>query len=207
MDRPTELSTAIDQLRDGRREVLSVVFDYFRPRLRQMVRLRMEGPLRARIDPSDVLQEVYLDASRRVDDFVQDPKVSVFVWLRGLTGDRLKKLQRHHLGAQCRALGRELRLPEESSMLLARQLFDSGTSPSRMLLKVELRERVRSALARLDENDREMILMRHFEGMSNEEVAETLGLTPPGASMRHGRALARLKETLLAETSLGDSPR
>jgi RNA polymerase sigma-70 factor (ECF subfamily) len=207
VDKPAEITTAIDQLRDGRREVLSVVFDYFRPRLRQMVRLRMEGPLRARIDPSDVLQDVYLDATRRVGNFVQDPKVSVFVWLRGLTGDRLKKLQRHHLGAQCRALGRELRLPEESSMLLARQLFDSSTSPSRMLLKAELRERVRSALACLDDDDREMILMRHFEGMNNEEVAETLGLTRPGASMRHGRALARLKETLLAETSLGDSPR
>jgi RNA polymerase sigma-70 factor (ECF subfamily) len=207
VDKPAEITTAIDQLRDGRREVLSVVFDYFRPRLRQMVRLRMEGPLRARIDPSDVLQDVYLDATRRVGNFVQDPKVSVFVWLRGLTGDRLKKLQRHHLGAQCRALGRELRLPEESSTLLARQLFDSSTSPSRMLLKAELRERIRSALACLDDDDREMILMRHFEGMNNEEVAETLGLTRPGASMRHGRALARLKETLLAETSLGDSPR
>jgi RNA polymerase sigma-70 factor (ECF subfamily) len=156
-----------------------------------------------RLDPSDVLQEVYLDATRKIHGYLHDPRVSLFVWLRGLTFDRLLKLQRHHLGAQCRAADRELQLPERSSAALARQLLAPGVRPSTALLKAEIQDRVQQALNKLDPADREVILMRHFEEMSNNEVAEVLGLTVSGATMRHGRALSRLKQILKADLSSG----
>jgi RNA polymerase sigma-70 factor (ECF subfamily) len=172
---------------------LAVVFEEYRPRLRQMVRLRLDPRAAARIDPSDVLQETYLDAARRVGAYLRDPRVGVYVWLRGLAWQRLLKLHRLHLGAGCRAAGLDLPLPDDSSAELLRAL---GDSPGQALAREESCRRVRRALIALAPADREVIMMRDFEGLSNVEVAEVLGVRPPGATMRYGRALFRLKELL-----------
>jgi RNA polymerase sigma-70 factor (ECF subfamily) len=190
----------LDDLRQGNADALAALLDYYRPRLRQMVRLRMDRQLAARVDPSDVIQEVYLDASRQIRAYLQECKVDFYVWLRGLAGQRLSNIRRQHLGAKRRSALREVALPAESSLLLAEQLLAGGTSPSRALLKRELRRRVQHALEKLQPDDREVILMRHFEEMSNREVAQAIGLSPSGATMRYGRALFRLKEILLADS-------
>jgi RNA polymerase sigma-70 factor (ECF subfamily) len=192
-------------LREGEPGALAALFHYFRPRLRQTVRLRMDPRLQARVDASDVLQEAYLDAARQLHSYLRDPRVAFYVWLRGLACKRLLKLQRQHLGAQCRAVTRQLALPLHSSAVLGGRLLAPGSSPSQALLKEELRHRVQSALARLRPEDREVILMRQFEDLSNSEVAQVLGLTEAGATMRHGRALHRLKEVLVAAESAGGS--
>jgi RNA polymerase sigma-70 factor (ECF subfamily) len=202
---PGETEGWLAGLRQGNADALAALLDYYRPRLRQMVRLRMDRQLAARVDPSDVIQEVYLDAQRQVQAYLQDPKVDFYVWLRGLAGQRLSNVHRQHLGAKCRTAWREVSLPAESSLLLARQLLAGGTSPSRALLKKELRRRVQQALERLPPDDREVILMRHFEEMSNGEVAQAIGLTESGATMRYGRALFRLKEILLADSDEWES--
>ena len=196
----------LSRLRDGETAVLAELFGYYRPRLRRMLQLRIGRQLAVRVDPSDVLQEVYLDATNKVTHYLQDPGVSLFVWLRGLTFDRLLKLQRHHLGAERRAAERELRLPERSSAVLALKLLAPGGRPSSAAVQAELQGRVQRALNVLGQADREVILMRHFEEMSNKEVAEALGLTASGATMRHGRALSRLKEILEAGSSLEEAP-
>jgi RNA polymerase sigma-70 factor (ECF subfamily) len=159
----------------------------------------------ARLDPSDVLQEVYLDMAREINGYLREPKVNMYVWLRGLAWERLIKLQRRHLGAKCRAVGREEALPLEASSALARQAMAPGTSPSEELVQQELRHRVQQALTKLDERDREIILMRDFEGMTNSEVAQLLGLKASTATMRHGRALYRLKEILTTDWPSGES--
>ncbi|HMC66996.1 MAG TPA: sigma-70 family RNA polymerase sigma factor, partial [Gemmataceae bacterium] len=195
----------LGRLRDGDTDALAAVFNHYRARLRQMVRLRIDQRVAARVDPSDVLQEVYLDVSRQIDGYLRQPKVCFYVWLRGLTWERLLKLQRQHLGAQRRAVGRELSLPAESSAALAAQLVAPKSSPSQALVRKELRQRVQRALARLSTEDREIILMRDFEDLSNHEVAEALGLSDSGATMRYGRALYRLKEILMADWPAGES--
>jgi RNA polymerase sigma-70 factor (ECF subfamily) len=111
----------------------------------------------------------------------------------------LVKVQREHYHAQRRSVAREFVLPTKSSALLARQLLASGTSPSDALLQKELRQRLQQALGRLKTEDREVILMRHFEGLSNTEVAQVLGVSASGATMRYGRALMRLKDVLTRE--------
>ncbi len=193
---PQETEAWLRRLQGGDLRALAELFGHYRPRLRQTVQIRMGTQLAVRIDPSDVLQEVYLDAARKIHRYVQAPEVSPFVWLRGLTWDRLSKLQRDHLGADCRAAIREIQLPEHSSAILVRQLIAPLAGPGTVALRTELRDRVRRALDLLDDTDREVILMRHFEEMSNDEVAEVLGLSPSAATMRHGRALMRLKKIL-----------
>jgi len=137
-----------------------------------------------------------MDASRKIDVYVSDPRVSLFVWLRGLTLDRLAKIQRRHLGTQSRAISREFRLPEQSSLELGRRLLAGGPTPSRAVEREELRRQVSAAMRQLHERDREVLVMRHFEGMPNSQVAEALGIGESAATMRHGRALKRLKDIL-----------
>jgi RNA polymerase sigma-70 factor (ECF subfamily) len=186
----------LNGLRRGEPSALAALFQYYAPRLRNMVRLRMGPSLQQRLDVSDVLQEAYLDAARKVGGYVQQSKVVFYVWLRGVVQERLLILQRRHLGAKCRAMTREIPLPAESSELLARHLLARGSTPSQKLIKHEMQRRVQHALGELDAEDREVILMRHFEGMSNVEVAQALGISESGSTMRYGRALRRLKEIL-----------
>ena len=120
------------------------------------------------------------------------------LWLRQIALDRMIKLRRHHVETARRAVGREVALPERSSLLLAQQLFTSGSSPSQQLNRRELAGRVRQAVTQLSEADREVVLMRNFEGLSNGEVAILLGIDPAAASQRHGRALLRLHTILFA---------
>ncbi len=204
-NRLSETEAWLRRMRDGRPEALAAMFDHYRQRLRQMVQLRMDGRLAARIDPSDVLQEVYLDARRQVQSYLRDPKVAVYVWLRGLAQQRLSNLHRDHLRTQRRSLLNEMSLPTESTANLAGRLLARVDTPSRVLLKAELGQRLHRALAGLESDDRDVILMRHFENMSNGEVAEVLGLSDSGATMRYGRALTRLKALLLEHLSSGES--
>jgi RNA polymerase sigma-70 factor (ECF subfamily) len=200
-----DTSACLQRVRAGDRTALAALFHSYRAALRRMVELRLDGRLAARLDPSDVLQEVYLDMAGQIDGYLRQPAVTFYVWLRGLTWERLLKLQRRHLGAECRAVGREEALPLDSSSALAHQFLARGASPSDVLVQEELRHRVQQALAKLDEKDREVILMRDFEGMTNGEVAQALGLSPSGATMRHGRALYRLKEILMTDWPTGES--
>jgi RNA polymerase sigma-70 factor (ECF subfamily) len=202
---PGETESWLRGLRRGDAGALGALLDYYRPRLRQMVRLRMDRQLVARVDPSDVVQEVYLDAERQIQGYLQEPRVSFYVWLRGLAGQRLSNTRRQHLGTKCRTAWREVPLPAESSMLLARKLLARETSPSRALLREELRRRVQQALDQLQPDDREVILMRHFEDMTNREVAQAIGLSESGSTMRYGRALFRLKEILAADPEQWES--
>jgi RNA polymerase sigma-70 factor (ECF subfamily) len=191
-------------LHGGKPGVLAELYEHYRPRLRQMVRLRIDRRLAARVDPSDVLQEAFLDAARQVDSYLKDPQVIFYIWLRGLAWKRLLKVQREHLGAQCRTVSREVALPGNSSLRLAKQLMAQGSSPSKAIMERELQQRVRNAMARLEPEDREVILLRKFEAMSNIEVAQALGLSEAAACMRYGRAIYRLKEILTAPGGQSD---
>jgi RNA polymerase sigma-70 factor (ECF subfamily) len=188
-------STWQHRLKEEGEHALAEAFEHFRPRLRRMVDLRMDARLAGRLDASDIVQETYLDAAKQLRPYLERPEVSVFVWLRRLAWERMVSLSRRHLKAQKRDIHRELSLPEESSILLARSLLE-GESPSEKMALEELRDEVRRAVARLPETDREAILLRHFEGLTNKEIAEALGISEPAATMRYGRALLRLKALL-----------
>ena len=201
---PSQIDTLLAEYQAGNDAALEKLFTAVRPRLQQMVSLRIGAQLQARLDPSDVLQEAYLDAEQKIERYLKRPTVSPFVWLRGVTFDRLAKLQRQHLGTQARDVTRECRLPENSSVHLAQHLAARSDTASAVLGRKEVHRQLQLAIDGLSNEDREVILMRHFEGLTNSEVAEALEIKPTTATMRHGRALARLKEQLRKQSTFGD---
>jgi RNA polymerase sigma-70 factor (ECF subfamily) len=171
-----------------------------RARLRRMVAVRMDQVLAARVDPSDVVQEVLAEAHRTLDGYLRDRPLPFYPWLRRLAWERLAKLHRHHVGSHKRNLLREEAggpgLPDRSAMALAERLLGSGTSPSRHLLREEMRDRVRAALQDLDERDREVLVLRFLEGVSTAETGVVLGIGEGAVKSRLMRALARFRDLL-----------
>jgi RNA polymerase sigma-70 factor (ECF subfamily) len=185
----------------GDEQARSQLFALHRQRLRTMVRLRLDCRLAGRIDPSDVLQEAYLDFARRLPEYLRERQVPFFLWLRGLTGQRLVDLHRMHLGAQMRDAGQEVSLyrgafPAASSVSLAQQLLGRLTSPTQAAVRAEMQLKLQEALNGMDPLDREVLILRHFEELSNNETAEVLGIQKAAASKRYVRALGRLKGIL-----------
>jgi RNA polymerase sigma-70 factor (ECF subfamily) len=168
-----------------------------RARLTKMVAIRLDRRLAARVDPSDVVQETLAEADRRLDDYLRDRPLPFYPWLRRLAGERLIDLHRRHVRARHRSVEREepwaLPLPDASAIALVDRLAASGTSPSRHLLRQELRQRVRAALDQLAPHDREILVLRHLEQLSVAEAAAALGITERAAKARHMRALTRLR--------------
>jgi RNA polymerase sigma-70 factor (ECF subfamily) len=191
----------IELARSGDRAALNELFARHRERLRRMVQMRLDWRLHGRIDASDVIQDAYLEAARRLDGYLQEPQMPLFLWLRFLVGERLMILHRHHLGAKMRDARREVSLyrdplPEASSAALAAQLLGQRTSPSEAAVRAERMLRLQEAVNRLDPLDREVLSLRHFEQLSRAETAQVLGIEEAAAAKRYIRALKRLKDTL-----------
>ncbi len=166
-----------------------------------MIRLRLDRRLASRVDPSDVLQEAYLDVVQQFTAYQRRSEIPFFLWLRLVTGQRLMRVHRQHLGAALRDAGREVSLyhgalPQASSESLAAQLLGRMTSASQALVRAEMQLQLQTALNDMGPLDREIIALRHFEELSNAEAAEVLGLSKTAASNRYLRALARLQKIL-----------
>jgi RNA polymerase sigma-70 factor (ECF subfamily) len=164
-------------------------------RLRRMIDLRLDPRVRGRVDPSDVLQETYIDAARRLSDYLAEPPLPFFLWLRQLAGTWLAKAHRAHLATVGRDVRREVALgnPEASSAALADGLLGRESRPSEVAVRAELRSQLIAAIDRLDPVDREVLALRHFEQLTNAETAGVVGLTVAAASKRYVRALERLR--------------
>jgi RNA polymerase sigma-70 factor (ECF subfamily) len=185
----------------GDETALPALWDRHRARLRQMVRLRLDRRLQGRVDPSDVLQEAYLDLAARLPDYARDRPMPPFLWLRLVTGQRLMQVHRHHLGAAMRSAGREVSLyrgalPQASSASLAAQLLGRLTTASQAAARAERQLQLQEVLNGMDPMDREILALRHFEELSNGEAADVLGLSRSAASARYVRALGRLRDLL-----------
>jgi RNA polymerase sigma-70 factor (ECF subfamily) len=168
-------------------------------RLLHLIALRLNPLLQGRIDPNDVLQEVLLEASGRLEEYLRQPRAPFYLWLRTIAGHKLLELHRFHLGTEMRDASREVplarsRLPEASSTVLAAHLLVQ--EPADAVLRAELQEQVRQALDSLDPLDREALVLRHFEQLNTQESAEALGISVAAAGKRYLRALKRLKGVL-----------
>ena len=185
----------------GDQHALLQLWGRYRQRLKRMVRLRLDRRLQGRLDASDVLQEAFIDFARRAGEFAENPEVSLFLWLRSLTGQRLQMLHRQHLGAKIRDAAREISLhrgpmPQATSVSLAAQLLGQFTSAHAKVARAEMQILLQEALNGLDPIDREILALRHFEELSNAETAAVLGIDLSAASNRHVRALRRLRQIL-----------
>jgi RNA polymerase sigma-70 factor (ECF subfamily) len=193
----------IERAAGGEPAPLAMLLDRHRDRLRRMVALRMDPRLRSRLDPSDVLQEAFLEAARRLPEYAKEPALPLFLWLRLLTGQCLQVLHRRHLGARRRDAGREVALdacgpPGATSAAMAAQLLGHDTRPSEAAARAERKGRLREAIDRMDPLDREVLALRHFERLTNAEAGRVLGLSEGAVGVRHFRAVKRLREILAA---------
>ena len=199
-----ETQELLDQARQGNTRAADQLLAQHREPVRRMIDLRLDPAIAARVDASDVVQEVLLEASRRLDKYLADPSMPFHLWLRHIAKDHIIDAHRRHRQAQRRGVDREqplvpAGLKDHSSIELAAQFIDQELTPASAAMQQELQRRLHVAIGELDEDDREIVLMRHFEQLSNQEVAELLGLTEAAASMRHLRALRKLRELLKPE--------
>ena len=206
---------ALEAVRGGDHEPLGAILQGYHERLRRMVQLRITPNLRGRVAASDVVQEAFIEATRRLPDYLEsvdapatEPSPSgrrmpLFLWVRFLTGQQLARAFRFHLGANARDAARDQALivggvPGASSVHLAAAIAESGVTPSEAASSSEAREILADALDSLDDTDREILMLRHFEQMPNKDIAHLLGLSESGASLRHLRAMDRMQQALAA---------
>jgi RNA polymerase sigma-70 factor (ECF subfamily) len=199
-----ETQALLDQARRGEAEAIERLLTVHREPLRRMIGLRLDPALAARVDASDVVQDVLLEAHRRLADYLRNPTMPFHLWLRHIAKDHVIDAHRRHRQAQRRSLDREqpvmpAALADHSSFELAAQLVDPELTPATAAIRHELQQRINAAVAELPEDDREIILMRHGEQLSNQEVAAALELSEAAASMRYLRAVRRLRAALLPE--------
>ncbi len=199
--KPTDTEALLARLVAGEDRVLGELFDFYRERLWRMVRFRIDPRIVGRLDPDDILQEAFIDAHKRIDAWRIDPSRSFFIWLRLIVGQTLSDVHRRHIGAQKRSAGQEVSLirdagPLASSASLSAELLGQLTSPSQAAMRAERRTRLEELLESMEPIDREVLTLRHFEELTNGEVAELLGLKPAAASNRYMRALVRLRSVL-----------
>jgi RNA polymerase sigma-70 factor (ECF subfamily) len=199
---PENSDELVKRAADGDSAALAELFRRHRKRLRQMIRLRLDRRLQGRVDPSDIIQEAYIDAAGKISEYVRErSELPFYLWLRLVAGERLLRIHRQHLGAVMRDAGREVSLyrgalPQASSESLAAQLLGRFTTASQRLIRAEVQLQLQQALNQMDSMDREIIMLRHFEELSNVEASRVLGISPQATSNRHMRAMTRLQAIL-----------
>lgn len=206
----TNTDRLLDDAREGKPGAVDELFNQFREPLRRAIDLRLDPVLARRVDASDIVQDVLIEANQRLVDYLKKPDMPFHLWLRHLAQDRIIDTHRRHRLAQRRSVDREQTVAppawaDESSILLVAQLVDKETTPATEAIHAELARKLSQAINKLSEDDREVILLRHHELLSNQEVATLLGLTEAAASMRYLRALRRLRTVLLPDQESTES--
>jgi RNA polymerase sigma-70 factor (ECF subfamily) len=189
------------RLRQQPEDVLAAEFGRYRNRLWKMVSFRLDPRVAGRVEPDDVLQEAWIAAVQRVPHFLEHETLTMFVWLRLIVGQTIIDIHRHHLGTQMRDAYREVSfnnaaLAQSTSASIAARLLASVSSPSQAAMRSELAGQLRTALEAMDPIDREVLALRHFEELTNSEVAEVLDIQQKAASIRYVRAVKRLGKIL-----------
>lgn len=207
---PPQTETLIDLARQGDSSALNELMARHRNSIRQLVRMRLDQKIQRRVDVSDIVQDVLIEANRRIERYLQDPMMPFHLWIRQIARDRIIDAHRRHRVSARRSVDREqaLGMPrgfDQSSLQLAAALDDPELTPAAAAVQKELAGRVERALATMDQADAEIIVMRHYEMLSNQEVALALSLTEPAASMRYLRAIRKLRAMMLEPPSATDS--
>jgi RNA polymerase sigma-70 factor, ECF subfamily len=208
---PGENETLLRRAAAGDEAALAEFWQRHRKRLRQMVRLRLDRRLQGRVDPSDVLQEAFIDLAERLPEYAREFALPPYLWSRLVTGQRLVEVHRRHLGTAMRDAGREVSLyrgalPQASSASLAGQLLGRFTTPSQAAIRAERQVQLQAVLNGMDPMDREILALRNFEELTNGEASAVLGLSKTATNNRYIRALGRLRDLLQRMPGFLDKP-
>jgi RNA polymerase sigma-70 factor, ECF subfamily len=201
----------LDGVKTGDPDAVNDLLERHRDAVHRLVRMRLDQRIQQRVDVSDVVQDVMVEANRRLQDYLHNPCMSFRLWLRQIARDRIIDAHRRHRVSAKRSVDREKSLTapadmNRSTMELAFQLQDPELTPQAAATQQEMLRRVEAAISELPEADAEVIAMRHYERLSNQEIAQVLELTEPAASMRYLRAVRRLRQLLGGESSEASDP-
>jgi RNA polymerase sigma-70 factor (ECF subfamily) len=204
-----QTTTLLKAARAGDADAVNRLLDKHRSPVRRLIEMRLDRKVRRRVDVSDVVQEVMVDASTRLKKYLDDPAMAFHLWLRQIASDRIIDTYRRHRVSAKRDMDREQPMivaggPDQSAIDLIAALSDPALTPAAAATNRELAGQVESAIEQLEPQHREIILMRHYERLTNQEIAEVLGLTSPAASMRYLRAVRRLR--LLLDPAADQGP-
>ncbi len=203
---PDPTANLLQDAKKGDQGAVEQLLTRHREALKRMVDMRLDKRVAQRVDVSDIVQEVLVEASRRLQLYLENPVMPFHLWIRQIAKDRIIDAHRRHRVSAKRSVDRERRLEingqlDASTIELAGQLLDPELTPAARATQREMAIQVQTCIEQLDERDRDILLMRHYEQLSNQEVAQALGLTEPAASMRYLRALKRLRAAIAGETS------
>lgn len=200
MDQPDPNADLLRRVKEGDQQALAELFSMYRDRLWRIINFRLDSRLLGRVDADDILQEAYLAAAQRIEHYLDDTSQTFFIWLRLIVNQTLIDVHRRHLGAKMRDANRDMSIhahyAQATSMSIASQLLGNFTSPSQVAMRDEVAAQLDKAIDSMAPIDREVLALRHFEELSNSEVAEVLGIQQKAASIRYVRALKRLKEVV-----------
>lgn len=191
----------LEQARQGDDDAINALIEHHRNALRHLVRMRLDRKIQRRVDVSDVVQDVLIEVNRRLKTYLENPVMPFHLWIRHIARDRIIDAHRRHRGSAKRSVDKEqpMVIPggfDQSSIILAAQLVDREKTPAASTMEKELARRVEQAITELDDLDAEVIVMRHYEQLTNQEIAQALELTEPAASMRYLRAVRRLRDMM-----------
>jgi len=200
--RPTMI--LLDRVRRGDDEAINNLLERHRAAIRRLIDRRMDRVVQRRVDASDIVQDVLLEANRRLGDYLANPVMPFNLWLRHMARDRLIDAHRRHRVAATRSLDREVPLvagtDDGSSAGEMAGVTDRELTPAAAATWHELERRFAAAVERLDDVDRQIVLLRHFEHLTTAKAAASLVLSKPATGLRYLRAMRRLR-TLLDECS------
>lgn len=205
---PDEEVELVRNLRGGDQPAMGKLYAMYRPRLLRMVNFRMDNRLKRRVDTDDILQEAWLAIAQRLPHFLKQPEdASCYVWMRLVTGQVIMDVYRRHLGTQARDVGREFSIHrfgngQATSISIANFFVAQNTSPSQSLAREESIAEIRRVVEQMDPTDQEVLALRHFEELSNSEVAEVLNIAATAASTRYIRALKKLQQAMRFHSDL-----
>ncbi len=195
---PVETQGLLERAREGNNSAFEELFNRHRARLQKAIAMRMDRRVAARVDASDILQETYMEAFKRLPKYLHQQGMPFYLWLHWIAREKVLGLHRRHLGADKRAIHREVPLmPVDSSAEFVSGMIGRGPSPSQELAKAELAEKLRRALGQLDDDERDLILWRHFEQLSARDTAQLLQISEAAAAKRYIRAVERLRTILI----------
>jgi len=204
-----QTESLLSAARSGDSGAVNRLLEKHRGPVRRLVEMRLDRKVRRRVDVSDVVQEVMIDANSRLQKYLDNPAMAFHLWVRQIASDRIIDTYRRHRASAKRNMDREqpMSVPgpaDQSTIELAAAILDPELTPAAAATQREVAEQIERVIQQLNEQDREVILMRHYEHLSNQEVAEVLALTAPAASMRYLRAIRRMRE-LLENNDAGES--
>ncbi|WP_146399532.1 sigma-70 family RNA polymerase sigma factor [Planctomycetes bacterium CA13] len=196
-----QTETLLAAVRGGDTDAVNRLLERHRESVRRLVQMRLDRKVQRRVDVSDVVQDVLVEANGRLEKYLDDPAMAFHLWIRQIAWDRIIDTYRRHRVSAKRNMDREQAMSapaghDQSSVQLAAQLCDPALTPAAAATQREIASKVEAAIEQLGDQDREIVLMRHYEHLSNLEIAEVLRLNPPAASMRYLRAIRRLRELL-----------